>query len=162
MSCRCGVSYCYVCGGRGKGCSCDSSSYYLESDSNRAAFEAGGFSEGQNYGNSRGALVEFHRRRTAAFVQLAKAMLATEDGTVWARLQAAEPQLLELRLFERAISLKWDEPADAAALLLCFGTGGPAKKRPQLESAAKKLQVVLGAGGRGNASATAAVSAPQV
>lgn len=88
--------------------------------------------------------------------------LATEDGAVWARLQAAEPQLLELRLFERAVSLRWDEPADAAALLLCFGTGGPAKRRPQLQRAAKKLEAVLGAGGRGNASATAAISVPQV
>ena len=86
-SCACRVSFCYVCGGKAADCrrgeGCDVRSLYLERNP--------GWRE---FGDGDGCLVEFHRRKVAAMLQVARQLLGPE---LWAVLQRAEPGILTIR-----------------------------------------------------------------
>ena len=100
MTCRCGACYCYACGGGlhecRRGAGCDEQSCFLEQNPGW-----------QQFGDGRGALVEFHRRRSSAFVQLARhTTLEPVYPGIWEKLQATHPTLLsEIMLFGTAVLL---------------------------------------------------------
>ena len=84
-SCGCGTSFCYVCGGDTNDCprsndGCDRCGVYMEE---HAAWE--------RFGSGQSCLVEFHRRKTNALLQLARHLIGEPH---WVALRRASPELL--------------------------------------------------------------------
>eukprot|EP01051_Picozoa_sp_SAG22_P009399 SAG22_NODE_782_length_7256_cov_8.627498_5_plen_656_part_00 len=101
----------------------------------------------EQLGGGAGALAEFHRRRTAAFLQVAKQLLGE---ALWQQLHRAQPDLLSrVRMFGLSVSFDWLEHRAPAELLPAFGKSEEhraARTLAQLTVAADALQLLLPAG----------------